>query len=47
MLYNETVYMIVKLINRTKCDSCNKITNSLRYWFDELLCYECYGPKRL
>ena len=32
--------------NQTRCEACNKLTNSLRVWFGKYLCLVCYEKER-
>ena len=34
------------MINQRHCETCDKLTNSLRYWFGKFLCPKCYEAER-
>jgi predicted RNA-binding Zn-ribbon protein involved in translation (DUF1610 family) len=34
------------MMGHTYCESCDKKTNALKYWFEKFLCPKCYELAR-
>jgi len=38
--------MRLGMINQMRCETCDKLTNLLKFWFGKYLCNECFRIER-